>query len=352
VKWWLTQWIDGNSTPGGIDINTPPEVFQRLTTAQALADVDRFAKQFSRPNINHTLTPDKTPWVFVGGSYPGMRAAFMRNRYPNTIFASFASSAPTEARTDMSAYWEPMVRGMRRYGFGNCTRDIISAISYIDKQLDKPSTAAAIKKKFLGLGAENNTNAYFADALSYTFANWQSYGMEGSPYSMRGFCDYMSTYPGTNNVAPVQGWTQKKGAQWVVDRWASWPSFVPMTNRYFNANCSGKQDVKGVCKLDADTRTPAGISWSWQFCTEWGKSSSTRQKIPLTNIYRILPIRQPRSQPSHLQVQLPPTLARHVPRAMAHRQSPPLPRLAQRRANQCPVRWLGHPPLANLLVRR
>jgi hypothetical protein len=203
-----------------------------------------------------------------------MRAAFMRDRYPDTIFASFASSAPVEARIDMSSYWDPMVRGMRRYGFGNCTRDIIAAISYIDKQLDRPSTAAAIKKKFLGLGAENNTNGYFGDALSYTFATWQSYGMEGSPRSIRDFCNHMSTDPVTGKMAPAQGWAQRKGAQWVVDRWANWTTFVPMTNVYFNTYCSGKEDEEGDCKLDTNVRSPAGISWSWQYCTEWGESPS------------------------------------------------------------------------------
>ncbi|KAF2679891.1 peptidase S28 [Lentithecium fluviatile CBS 122367] len=260
----------GNSTPGGIDIYTPPEVFQRLTTAQSLADIDRFANQFSRKNINYTLTPDKTPWIMVGGSYPAMRAAFMRDRYPDTIFAAFASSAPVEAKIDMSGYWDPIVRGMRRYGFGNCTNDVIASISYIDKQLDRPSTAAALKKKFLGLGAEKTANADFADALSYTFSTWQSYGMEGSPYSLRKFCDHMSYDPETKKTAGADGWAKKKGVKWSVDRWAKWPYFVGMTNQYLDTNCSGNEEVEGNCELDYVVRSPAGIAWSWQYCTEWG----------------------------------------------------------------------------------
>jgi len=302
---------DGNSTPGGIDIHTPPEVFTRLTTAQSLADIDRFARQFTRKSINYTLTPDATPWIMVGGSYPAVRAAIMRDRYPNTIFAAFASSAPNEAKIDMSAYWEPVVRGMRRYGFGNCTRDVIAAISYIDKQLDKPATAKKLKRQFLGWGAEGQSNGDFGTALSYVFTTWQSYGIEGSPYSIRKFCDWIETDPGEpsppptrpgttanatptgpgissavngggsgsgsgnaskgKKLAPAEGWAKSKGVKWVVDRWATYPYFVSMVNQYLDTNCSGREDLEGNCQLDYLVKTPAGIAWSWQYCTEWGE---------------------------------------------------------------------------------
>jgi hypothetical protein len=314
----ISELTDGNSTPGGIDIYTPPEIFAHLTTAQSLADINRFAKQFSRKSINHTLTPDTTPWIMVGGSYPAVRAAIMRDRYPDTIFAAFASSAPVEAKIDMSAYWDPIVRGMRKYGFGNCSRDIIEAVKYIDRQLDRKDTAKKIKKQFLGWGAENADNGDFAEALSHIFTTWQSYGMEGSPYSLRSFCDWIETDPGTpapppprpvatavptapgiysssdlngsrnesqsmsasasantgKKIAGADGWAKSKGVQWVISRWASWPYFVTMIDQYLDTNCSGRDDLEGDCRLDYNFTSPAGIAWSWQYCTEWGKFSS------------------------------------------------------------------------------
>lgn len=64
----------GNSTPVPIDNDTPAEDFKYLTTEQSLADVKTFADQFSRKNFPDVdLTPKGTPWVFVGGSYPGTR---------------------------------------------------------------------------------------------------------------------------------------------------------------------------------------------------------------------------------------------------------------------------------------
>ena len=38
--------------------------------------------------------PAGTPWVAIGGSYPGMLAAFVRAAYPDHFVASVASSAP------------------------------------------------------------------------------------------------------------------------------------------------------------------------------------------------------------------------------------------------------------------
>jgi hypothetical protein len=264
----------GNSTPTPIDVNTPPEAFEFLTTEQSLADVDRFAKQFSRKNINATLTPDKTPWVFVGGSYPGMRSAFMRNIYPDTIYASWASSAPVQASIDQSFYFEPVWQGMNAKGFGNCTKDIQAAVRYMDKIMDTDKRGAAkLKQQFLGLGAEKNSDATFADALSTIFSVWQSYGIEGGASGLRRFCDYIETDPETKKLAPKEGWSKSKGAKWTVNRWATYAPFVPNVNGYLETNCSGQLNVTGDCDLNLQFTDPASISWTWQYCTQWGMSS-------------------------------------------------------------------------------
>jgi hypothetical protein len=266
----------GNSSPVPIDVNTPPEDFKFLTTEQSLADVDRFAKQFSRKNISQALTPDKTPWVFVGGSYPGMRAAFMRNMYPDTIFASYAASAPVQASVDQSFYFDPVWRGLNAYGFGNCSRDIQAAVRYIDHVFDtNQKEAAKIKTQFLGLGAANNSHATFADALTSIFGYWQSYGVEGGSVGLRRFCDWIEqdTSSGKVIIPGAEGLAKSKGAKAVVDRWAAYPVFATNVNNYMETTCSGKQNVSGVCDLDRKFTDPASISWTWQYCTQWGEST-------------------------------------------------------------------------------
>ena len=262
---------DGNSTPAPINLDTPAETFKYLTTEQSLADVDQFAKQFKRKNINATLTPDKTPWIFIGGSYPAMRAAFVRDKYPDTIYAGYASSAPVEASVDQSFYFEPVYRGMNRYGFGNCTQDIKAAIKYIDHTFDTDRSASAkLKEQFLGKGAASNSHATFADALTTIFYLWQSYGVDGGSGSLRNFCDYIETDPKTNKTAPAEGWAKSKGAKAVVDRWATWKTFTPLVNSYLETECSGKQNVTGTCDLNKRFTDPSSISWTWQYCTQWG----------------------------------------------------------------------------------
>jgi hypothetical protein len=63
------------------------------TFEQALEDVVVFANNFSLPsnssaasrvNSSDALHASKTPWIFLGGSYPGVRAATLRTRNPET----------------------------------------------------------------------------------------------------------------------------------------------------------------------------------------------------------------------------------------------------------------------------
>jgi len=81
----------------------------------------------------------------------------------------------------MSVYWEQVYRGLNAMGFKNCTKDVVAAIKYIDDQLSRENTAAALKKQYLGVGADNNTNEIFAYALRKIFEAWQYTLVEGNP---------------------------------------------------------------------------------------------------------------------------------------------------------------------------
>jgi hypothetical protein len=309
----------GNSSPSGpVDINTPAEDFRFLTTEQSLADVVGFAKQFSLKSrgINESLTPDATPWVFVGGSYPGMRAAFMRNMYPETIYASYASSAPVQASVDQSFYFEPVWRGMQAYGFGNCSRAIQSATRYIDGVFEGRDKKAAddLKVLFLGKGAEKNSAATFADALTTVFATWQSYGVEGGNTGLRKLCDWIET-GSLNGTAPNATMSvEKKKVPKEVQRWASFPYFAKNVNTYLETNCSGKADVQGDCDLNRKFTDPAMISWTWQYCTQWGKFPPFLALLNSTlTTHRILPVRKSRTPPTRFKVQLSCTPERYLP---------------------------------------
>jgi hypothetical protein len=269
----------GNSSPYNISLKTPATELEYLTTEQALADVPTFAWGFKRskfPDID--LTPAGTPWVFIGGSYPGMRAAFLRKFYPGTIYASYSSSAPVQAAIDMSFYFDPVWRGMRAEGWTNCTNDIKAAILHVDNVMANPTKSYKLKEQFLGRGAGNNTNAGFADALSTIFFLWQSYGVDGGSQGLRSFCNWISRDTATNTTSPAEGWAASKGVNYTISRWASWPAFPATVNDNLFTHCEGPNPRRNAsaplkepnCNLEERFPEPASISWTWQYCTQWG----------------------------------------------------------------------------------
>lgn len=106
--------------------------YKWLTIDQALEDVILFANNFQLKDLDHNLTAGSTPWIFIGSSYPGSRAAFARLRSPETFYASWASSAVIKSRDDGSAYFNTMQRAMPE----SCKSDFHAAIKYMDEILD------------------------------------------------------------------------------------------------------------------------------------------------------------------------------------------------------------------------
>ncbi|EEP78155.1 predicted protein [Uncinocarpus reesii 1704] len=267
----------GQSNPYPVNDNTPASQLQYLSNEQALNDLPYFARTFRRRSISYDLTPRSTPWVMIGGSYPGMRAAFSRLKHPDTIFAALSSSAPVQARIDFSAYYEQVYRGLIAYGYGNCTRDMQAAYQYIDSQLAQQNTATYIKQLFLGPGAERNTHGVFTQALLAVWVTWQTYGPTGE---VAQFCNWMETDPRTGRTAPAEGWAPTRGVRAVVERFAAWPNFRSRVNAAFGSNCG-----KGDCDLKLTATDPAAISWAWQFCSQWGYFQ-TRNPSGIISIYQ------------------------------------------------------------------
>lgn len=90
----------GESLPFPIELDTGADKMQYLTTENALRDTVVWAEQFQWNGL--AVSPKQTPWIVMGGSYPGMRAAMLRELYPDTFYAAYASSAPIQAQRDMN----------------------------------------------------------------------------------------------------------------------------------------------------------------------------------------------------------------------------------------------------------
>ena len=67
------------------DLST--ENLRFLTTQQALADTDYFARHVVFKGLeHHKLTAPHTPYIAYGGSYAGAFVAFLRKTYPHTYY--------------------------------------------------------------------------------------------------------------------------------------------------------------------------------------------------------------------------------------------------------------------------
>lgn len=258
----------GDSQPFQVNLDTPVEHFKYLNNKQALADLPYFARNFSREAFpDQELTPKSTPWVMVGGSYSGMRSAFSRNEYPDTFYAAYASSAPVEARIDMSAYWDQVYRGMVAYGYANCVKDLQAAMAYIDRQLADNRTTASIKQQFLGEGAESNSNADFMAAITAIYNMFQSYGMDGGSASLSALCNYLES---DSRDTTGRTSTALKTNQ-TVAQLASWPMMTLLLNNYLDTNCNELDTTSpSSCQFGKRSSDPDTISWMWQYCTQWG----------------------------------------------------------------------------------
>ncbi len=104
----------------------------------------------SRPE--NSFHPSKTPWVWLGGSYPGVRGTLLRVRNPETIFAVWASSAPVHAQVDMAAYYKAAERSLTR----NCSADWVALTQFVDSTLADGTAEAAADLKFRLLSARSD----------------------------------------------------------------------------------------------------------------------------------------------------------------------------------------------------
>lgn len=161
--------------------NTTADQWKFLTTEQALEDVVYFADRFTLPTSskahNASVHPSGTPWIWLGGSYPGIRGAHMRVRNPETIYAAWASSAPVEAQVDMASYYKAAERSLTR----NCSADWVAVTKYVDNTLANGTAAeqVAMKKRLLEAQARSPTNltAMVSDEVANSTTNVAAAGV-------------------------------------------------------------------------------------------------------------------------------------------------------------------------------
>lgn len=250
-----------------------------LNTEQALEDTVYFANHFQPTGLEQywpIFSPNTTPWIWLGGSYPGIRGAQLRIRNPETFYATWASSAPTEAAVDMWTYYAQAERSMTR----NCSADFTAITRYIDSVLTngtdsevtqlKIQLSTAIQASPANRDPEINasealmlSSADVGNLIQTPLSFYQYYGFERSVLP---FCDILETQNRTNVSTTDNGGNSL--------------SISPASGLYLstgNITLTWQSFLTALAEIDYDSlESPSpsdpvqGYSWTWQYCSEYG----------------------------------------------------------------------------------
>ncbi|EJD01632.1 uncharacterized protein FOMMEDRAFT_111593 [Fomitiporia mediterranea MF3/22] len=234
------------------------------TIQQAIDDLVYFAQNVKLPMPGgDKVTPDKAPWVLIGGSYSGALTGWTMVNKPDIFFAGYASSAVEESIIYFWQYFDPI----RQFMPANCSADVQAAIAHIDQVFTHGSTAeiASIKSNF-GLGDMTHLDDV-AGALRNNLWDWQSLSPTSGPGALFfTFCDALEVKNGVS--AGPRGWGVDHALQ-------AWGKFWNET--YYELLC-GDMDAEtclGTYDPTQDfwtntTIDNSGRSWTWIVCNQVG----------------------------------------------------------------------------------
>uniref|UniRef100_A0A336N030 CSON003791 protein n=1 Tax=Culicoides sonorensis TaxID=179676 RepID=A0A336N030_CULSO len=229
---------------------TPDVTFENLkylNVDQALADLARFIVWFK------SVTPglENSKVIVVGGSYAGTMAVWMRQKYPDLVQGSWASSAPLLAKTDFVEYKEVMGYAYRTIGGQYCYDRLEQAFSEMERLVDT-GDVSRIERDFNLCSKVDLNNQLDVWNLFSSFGNSLAGIVQYHwPGSIESVCDVMvdSRYP--DGMAAF--------AAWIRSQWGSY--------------CFGYryEDTLYYYK-DTQWGAPSAVwrQWYYQTCVDFG----------------------------------------------------------------------------------
>jgi len=273
------------------------EAYTFLTIEQALEDAVYFAVNFNPPGYSEdesrSLRSNSTPWIWIGGSYPGERAAIIRLRNPEVFFAGWASSAPVETSINGSVYFNPIHESLPH----NCSADAHAAVKFADDTLmsgTEEEIAILKRAAFFALIATPDHKDLFnnlriqkpwtpdglkewqvATILIYAFESqlwFQTAGYEGA---LAPFCNHFETwnpdfFHGFNTSSPPSALYHNPDDAIPTDEGIAATYGVEKAfYAFLYASIRKRRDGQGQRPGWRDQTDL--MSWTWQLCSENGK---------------------------------------------------------------------------------
>lgn len=139
--------------------NLTPDALQFLNLESAIADLARFQKYMM------TEKGLGGKWISFGGSYAGTLSAFYREKHPELVVGSLASSAPVFMKNKFSEYDAHVAKVINQTSCGDKVRE---AVKLIEEKLETKEGSEAVKKLFKATDIKDNTDFLYvvADMLA------------------------------------------------------------------------------------------------------------------------------------------------------------------------------------------
>ncbi|PBP17199.1 hypothetical protein BUE80_DR012130 [Diplocarpon rosae] len=266
-----------------------------LTTDQAVADMAYFAQNIKYAGLeSQKLTAADVPYIVYGASYGGALAAIARKLYPDVFWAAIASSAITEAITDMWSYYEPI----RVYADQKCIayqQKVVNMIDNILMHVRNPEITAQLKGVF-GLAelTHDDDFAHVATAIGVTSWQRRNWAPKEHDPDFDEFCGNITSsrvlHGSTQrlrstltDLIKVGGYGSEVGQMSTpLLNWIGWLANFAKACPDTLDNCYSLHD-RPMYKLH--DLGQIWRPWFYQVCTEWGLwttgSSYPQGKLPL-----------------------------------------------------------------------
>jgi hypothetical protein len=249
-----------------------------LNTEQALEDAVFFASRLEirgPGGVDSDLKPNVTPWVWIGGSYPGQRAAMIRNRNPDVFFASYSSSASVEIRTSLPEYYLHISHDLPV----KCGEVVRKAVRYVDGVLKDGTRLAKLRLRWAIARRWPDSKTTRMERLRYALAapdfivaahfmqliaaDWQWRGIQtnGRMAVTCASIEFISFDTAVQSSTAIET---------ILDA-------IEANDRYFAETSGGS----GMSPLD-------NLAWQYQVCTEYFHFRTTASPDPYNVISAVL----------------------------------------------------------------